>query len=255
MTKILILDLETAPNVAYVWRFFKENVGAKQVLENTFIMSFAFKWLGDEKVYYFGADEYGEINLVKALIEVLDVADIVIAHNATGFDLPTIQGRALVHGLNPPSPYKVVDTLTAAKYEFNFPSNSLEYLSNILGVEKKDDHKNFPGFLLWSECLKNNPDAWAELKTYNIQDVEVLEQVYLRMRPYIRRHPNVAVTEEDDRPRCPKCGGVHIQLRGFTTTNTGKYRKFQCNDCGSWSRSRFTEYPKDKKHVLLVNAG
>ena len=30
--KILILDVETFPNTAYVWRFFKENIGAKQVI-------------------------------------------------------------------------------------------------------------------------------------------------------------------------------------------------------------------------------
>jgi DNA polymerase III epsilon subunit-like protein len=255
LTRILILDIETSPNIAYVWRFFKENVGAKQVLENTFIMSFAFKWLGEKETWYFSANEYGEINLLKELIDVLDVADIVVAHNGSKFDLPTIQGRALVHGLNPPSPYKVVDTLNVARYEFNFPSNSLEYLAKILGVEEKDNHKNFPGFLLWSECLKNNPKAWDELRTYNIQDVETLEQVYLKMRPWMRRHPNIAVNEEYDRPACPKCGSHHIQLRGFVYTNTYKYRKFQCNDCGGWARTRFNEFPKEKKHALLMNAG
>ena len=255
MARILILDIETAPNIAYVWRFFKENVGAKQVLENTFIMSFACKWLDDDKIWCFTADEYGEINLLKALIDVLDAADIVVAHNGNKFDLPTIQGRALVHGLKPPSPYKVVDTLNVARYEFNFPSNSLGYLSDILGVEKKGQHKEFPNFELWAECLKGNKKAWEELKTYNIQDVVVLEEVYLKMLPWMKRHPNVAVNEEAERPLCPKCGSQHIQLRGYTYTNFYKYRKFQCNDCGGWSRTRFNEYPKDKKHVLLANAG
>ena len=255
MTRVLILDIETAPNMAYVWRFFKENVGAKQVLDHSFIMSFAAKWLNEEKTFYFSSNDYGEKNIVWALIELLDAADVVIAHNGNGFDLPTIQGRALVHGLKPPSPYRVLDTRLVAKSEFNFPSNSLEYLADVLGVEKKDQHKNFPGFLLWAECLKGNQEAWEELKTYNIQDVITLEQVYLKMRPWMKKHPNVAVGLEAARPLCPKCGSEHIQLRGYTTTNLYKYRKFQCQDCGGWSRTRFNLYPKEKKHVLLANAG
>ena len=253
MTKILLLDIETAPNIAYVWRFFKENVGAKQVLENTFIMSFAFKWLGDEKTYVFSADEYGEIQLLKALIAILDEADIVIAHNGNSFDLPTIQGRAMVHGLTPPSPYRTIDTKKVAQYEFNFPSNSLEYLAAVTGVGAKDKHEKFPGFELWAECLKGNAEAWAELREYNIEDVILLEKVYLKMRPYMKRHPNVAVFMEEDRPLCPKCGSGDVQLRGYVTTNVYKYRKYRCNSCGGWSRTRFNVLGSSVAKNLLVN--
>lgn len=255
MTKILILDIETAPNIAYVWRFFKENIGAKQVLENTFIMSFAAKWLDDDNMIYFDAKTYSEKDIIWVLTQLLDEADIVVAHNGDSFDLPSIKGRAMVHGLKPPSPYRTIDTRKIAKYEFNFPSNSLEYLAKALGVEEKDSHKNFPGFELWAACLAGNDEAWKELKTYNIQDVITLEQVYLIMRPWMKQHPNVAVTEESNRPLCPKCGSEHIQYRGYTTTNLYKYRKFQCQDCGGWARTRFNLYPKEKKHVLLANAG
>ena len=150
MAKILILDIETAPNLAYVWRFFKENVGAKQVVEHSEIISYAYKWLGDPTVHYYDVQYATEAAILEPLMEALDAADIVVAHNWNKFDLPTIQGRALVAGLNPPSPYKTVDTLLVARYEFNFPANSLEYLSTILGVKKKDDHKQFPGFELVS---------------------------------------------------------------------------------------------------------
>lgn len=251
--RILILDIETAPNVAYVWKFWKENVGAKQVLEHSNIMSFACKWLGEPETYYTDAQYNSEVVVLEQLLEFLNAADIVIAHNGDKFDLPTIQGRALVLGLKPPSPYKTIDTVRVARYEFNFPSNSLEYLSLILGVEKKDGHKNFPGFELWAECLKGNPAAWEEMRLYNIQDVITLEQVYLKMRPYMRRHPNVAVFEEENgQLACPKCGSHHTQRRGFTFTNTGKYQRFVCNGCGGWSRTRYTELKKNSN--LLGNA-
>lgn len=253
MAKILLLDVETSPNLAWVWRFYKENVGAKQVLEHTTIMSFAYKWLGEDGVYYESAQHQSELSLLKKVINVLDLADIVVAHNGNKFDLPTIQGRSLVVGLKPPSPYKTVDTYLVAKYEFNFPSNSLEYLSIILECSPKDSHKEFPGFTLWSECLKGNPKAWKEMQYYNIQDVRTLEEVYLKMRPWMRRHPNVAVFGESEKPLCPKCGSSHVHSRGYTTTNLYKYKRYQCQQCGGWSRTRFNEYSSDKKHALLTN--
>lgn len=255
MAKILILDIETAPNIAYVWRFFKENVGAKQVLEHTTIMSFAAKWLGEDDVWYVDARVLTEREILESLIELLDIADIVVAHNGDKFDLPTIRGRALVLGIKPCSPYKTIDTCLVARREFNFPSNSLEYLSNILGVSKKDDHKEFPGFLLWSECLKGNIKAWKEMEKYNIQDIDTLEEVYLRMRPYMRQHPNVAIYEETNpTPACPKCGSHHIHYRGFAFTNVGRYHRFVCNDCGGWGRSRYTLIEKDERIKLMANA-
>lgn len=255
MVKILILDIETAPNLAYVWRFFKENIGAKQVIEHSEIISFAYKWLDDPNVYYYDTQHTDEPSILRILVEVLNVADIVVAHNGRAFDLPTIQGRSMVAGLKPPSPYKIVDTLLVARHEFNFPSNSLEYLSTVLGVTKKDSHKEFPGFELWAECLKGNPKAWEEMKKYNIQDVLTLEEIYLRMLPWMRRHPNVTVyNEERANPCCPRCSSNNIQRRGYAYTNVGKYQRFVCNDCGSWGRTRTSEFNKRIGSALIVNA-
>ncbi len=254
MTRILIVDLETAPKQAFVWRFFKENIGAKQVLGHGYMMSFAYKWLGDKTTQFHYTLTEDDSALCVELADVLNRADIVIAHNAERFDLPTARARMLVNGLRPPSPFKVVDTLKVAKREFLFPSNSLSYLADALGCAPKEEHKEFPGFALWTECIKGNPRAWKEMKKYNIQDVETLEEIYLKMRPYIRNHPNVGVFQEGDRPCCTKCGSENIQLRGFTHTQVSKFRKFVCNDCGGWSRTRFTEYDREKRKSLITNA-
>lgn len=254
MPKILIIDIETAPKLAYVWRFFKTNVGAKQVKEHGHILSFAAKWLDDDRIIYSENRTSHDKDIVKEMVDLLDEADIVIAHNAKRFDLPSINGRALVHGIQPPSPYKVVDTLISARNYFKFESNSLAYLAISLGCEEKEEHKKFPGFELWLACLRNDEEAWEEMRTYNIQDVLVLEEIYLKMRPWITNHPNVAVLKEYDEVVCPKCGSNHIHSRGYTTTNAGRYRKFQCQECGGWGRSRTTEYDKDKRKKLITNA-
>lgn len=252
--KVLLIDIETAPKVAYVWRFWQENVSAKQVLEHGHLMSFAAKWLHDdpEKTIYFENRKENDKDIIEKLVYLLDQADIAVAHNGERFDIPQIRARALVHGIKPFSPVKIVDTYRVAKKEFNFPSNSLEYLCNVLDLPvKKGGHKKFPGFELWLECLRNNDEAWEELKEYNVLDVIALEHLYLDMLPWMVNHPNVAIYEEADNPLCPKCGGNHIQWRGYTYSNVAKNHRFQCMDCGGWGRSRYTLLKKNEN--LLGN--
>jgi predicted RNA-binding Zn-ribbon protein involved in translation (DUF1610 family)/DNA polymerase elongation subunit (family B) len=250
--KILILDIETAPKVALVWRFFKENISPKQVKEHGHIMSFAAKWLGQDEIFYYENRKDNDKGIVERLSYLLDEADMVVAHNGEQFDLKQIRGRALVNGIKPPSPVKIVDTYKIAKKEFGFPSNSLEYISMVLECKlKKGGHKKFPGFELWLECLRGNEEAWLELREYNILDVLVLEEVYLKMRPWDTHHPNVAVYEEDDNNIvCPKCGSIHTQWRGYAYTSVGKYHRYQCNDCGGWGRTRYTTLPKNENLIV-----
>ena len=254
MAKILTIDIETAPNIAFVWGMWKQNVGLNQIKENGYIMSFSAKWLGDANVIYEENRDGDDTALVASMLALFDEADIVIAHNAKKFDIPTIMGRAVTHGMAPPSPFKIIDTLLVARKEFRLFSNKLEYIAKILGCAPKKQHATFPGFELWLQCLKQNDKAWEEMKNYNIQDVVTLEEVYLRMRPWIKNHPNMGVVQELDVTVCPKCGSPHIHFRGYTTTNVGKYRKFQCQDCKGWGRTRFTEYPKELKKELATNA-
>lgn len=257
MPNILYLDIETAPKLAYVYRFFKENISPKQVKEHGYIISFAAIWNDspDKEVIYQETRTEDDRELVAQLIGLLDRADIVIGHNVEYFDAATINARALVLGLKPPSPYKVVDTYKAAKRYFKFESNSLEYISGVLNIKhKKLSHNKFPGFELWIECMKGNPDAFKENKKYNCWDTFSTRDVYKEMRPWIRNHPNMAVYDEENSHVCPGCGGKHLHSRGYSYTNTGKYQKFHCQDCGKWSRTRYSERNKDAAKGLLTNA-
>lgn len=245
-SKILMLDIETAPNLAYVWGGWQQNIGQNQWVQKNHIMSFAAKWLGDSHIMYSENRNENDKNLVFDLYGLLNEADIVVAHNGKKFDLPVIIGRGVVHGFTPPSPYFVVDTCEVARRELRLVSNSLANLCEDLGLPKKSDHKKFPGFMLWAECLKGNNEAWSEMREYNIDDVISLEALYLRLRPYMKSHPNVVKDHEGNNYRCPKCGSENIQWRGYYYTKAGLcYRRFQCKDCGGWGRARFAEkdYP------------
>lgn len=252
--KILLLDIETAPNVAHVWRFFKENIGANQVLEHSSMLCYAAKWLGTSEIFYRSTENQSEKAMLRQLNVLLDKADCVVAHNGQKFDMPKIRGRSLTYNLPLPSPYKEIDTYLIVRREFGFDSNSLEYIANVLGCKhKKMKHRKFPGHEMWVECLKGNRHAWTEMQKYNINDIDVLEEVYLMVRPYARNHPNFGVFMESDKRMCPKCGSENVHKDGFAHTMVGKYQQYECGDCGGWLRDRFTVFPKDKRQALAVN--
>lgn len=255
MLKVALVDIETAPMLAHVWGLWKQNVGLNQVLRNGYIMSFALKDMQDDVVVQADCRNGGEKDeklLLEVLVHLLEQYDVVVAHNGDGFDLPWIRTRCIYHGIKPPAPIKQVDTLKVAKSVFAFHSNRLEFLAKFLGCDIKDDHKAFPGHEMWKECILGNVKAWEAMAEYNIQDVHTLEQVYKKLLPYIKGHPNMRL-DGHGQEACPNCGGHHLEKRGFAFTRLGKFQRYHCKDCGGWSRSRKRLLVKQHMDNLLVN--
>lgn len=257
--KITTLDIETSPILAYVWSLFKVNVGLNQIHTDWSILSFCAKDLDSKKVVYEDTGGRGaskvrdDTALMRSLWIVLDEADIIIAQNGVGFDVKKINARFIELGMPPPSPFKVIDTMLEAKKIARFTSNRLAWLSDILTDVPKSDHKKFPGFTLWTECLADNPAAWVEMRKYNIIDVKSTELVYLKLRPYIIGHPNVAAYNTDTTVQCPKCESKDLQKRGEALTQSGSYPRYRCNSCGGWARGRYTNNTVAKRRSLLSN--
>lgn len=261
---IITLDIETAPNIAHVWAFFKQNVSLEQVLANDFIMSYAWKVLGkDDAVCVSAANCYQQSNgverklyklFIQSLRDVLDAADVVIAHNGKRFDIPWIIGQCVEYGVKPPSPFKVVDTCAEARKVFRLPSYKLDYLTKRFKCSKKSPHKKFPGHTLWAQCLAGNAEAWDEMEKYNLNDVFILEELYVKIRPYLPARFNYGLYQYSDNSACPVCGGRHLHKRGFYHTSVSRFQRYVCNDCGAWSRGRNNLLTKDKRKGLVVPA-
>jgi hypothetical protein len=251
--RVLILDIENSPILADVWGLWKNNVGLNQIRSNGEILSFAAKFMGEDKVYYGDRSKNEESVLLKYMGTLLDNSDVVVAHNGDKHDLPWIRTRMAKHRLKPFAPVKQVDTLKIAKKLFKFHSNKLEFLANFLGVGQKLKHGEFPGHELWTEVMKNNPKAWAEMKKYNIEDVKILEGVYMALRPWATGNPNFGALYPAEVPVCPKCGGKHLHARGYAYTGVSKFQRYQCQECGGWSRGRTNLLTKEERKALLAN--
>lgn len=203
------------------------------------MLSFSAKWLGGVQVTRglidypgYQKEKDNDRALVYDLWKLLDEADIVVAHNGRAFDTKKVNARFSFHHIAPPSPYKIVDTKEMSKKNFNFTSNSLDDISQYLGIGKKLVHQ---GFDLWLGCMAGDPKAWKTMKRYNAHDIVLLEGVYLHMLPFMEQHPNISSLMEG--MVCPKCGGENLHARGISRTQSTIYQRFQCQDCGGWCRA------------------
>lgn len=256
--RILTLDIETAPLESYHWGLFDQNIGLNQIKTEWTVLSVSAKWLGEKKVLYFDTGGRGakrvrdDFELLKKLWVLLEEADIVVGQNAKEFDLKKIHARMLMHGLPPYSPVRVVDTFLAAKRHFGFTSNKLEWLSKLTKTKKRVK-RTFAGFELWKECLADNAAAWKEMRLYNSDDVLATEELYLKLRPWIENHPNVAAYGDATEPQCPKCGSFKLKKRGFAYTQSGQHQRYECLACGGCSKAKGNLAPKAKRGALLGN--
>lgn len=233
MPRILFFDIETSPNLAYVWGKWEQDViSFKKEWE---LISFAYKWQGDSEVKcYTRADMPGnsEKKLVEKLWKLLNEADVVIAHNGDEFDNKKARAKFVQFGLKPPKPYKTIDTKKMAKSNFMFNSNSLNDLGETLKLGKK---KDTGGFDLWLGCMAGNQDSWDKMASYNKQDVRLLEKVYDKLKIWDEKHIDLAQAA-GFKDRCPICASMHIIGRGWAYARASKRARLCCKDCGHWFR-------------------
>jgi len=233
--KTLLLDIETAPNLAYVWGLWKQNIQPSMIADASYVLCWAAKWFGEDEIMFDSVHESSEKQMLKGIHKLLDQADVAVHYNGRSFDVPTLNKEFLLNKMRPPSPYKQVDLLEVSRTNFRFQSHRLDYVSKLLGHGGKTKHS---GAQLWIDCMAGKDEAWDKMEEYNRNDVVQLEKVYLDFRPWIKGHPNHGAF--DDRPEaCPHCGAEGtLQRRGYAVTRDVKYARYQCTDCGAWSRGK-----------------
>jgi len=256
LPKILIFDIETSPLKAYIWAtsVWNTSVNEGQVLSEWFMISWSGKWLFSPEVMsdrLTGKEARGEDDsrIVKNLWKLLNEADIVIAHNSDKFDVPNMNTRFIVNNLPPTKPYQTIDTLKIARKQFGFTHNNLNALARVFGFKVKLD----TNFELWKRCIDGDEEALKRMETYNRHDVTLLEEVYLKIRPWIHSHPNLGLYVDSVEPVCSNCLSTNLDKTDkFYYTPTGKYELYNC-ECGAYVRVRQTSVPKDKRKDLVVS--
>lgn len=233
--RILFLDLETSPNLAHVWGLWNQNVGLNQLVSSTEVICFGARWHGQKRVIFKSVHHHGKKEMLKELHRLMDEADVLVGWNSASFDHKHIRREFLEAGMLPPSPAKDVDLMRVAKKQFRFPSNKLQYVAERLGVGSKVKHD---GFDLWLACMAGDDKAWKKMREYQIQDVNLLIDMYDKFLPWIDSHPNIQAYGDGYQDGCVACGSKSIHSHGYKVTNAGRYRRYRCQDCGKFMRGK-----------------
>jgi predicted RNA-binding Zn-ribbon protein involved in translation (DUF1610 family) len=233
--KILLLDIETAPNLAYVWGLWKQNVNIENIVNSGYVLCWSAKWLGDKHIHFASIVTHGTKRMMRDLHKLMDSADAIVTYNGTSFDLPTVNKEFVQLGMTPPAPYKGIDLIHTVRKQFRFPSNKLDYVCKTLGLGGKVRHA---GFQMWVKCMAKDSQAWKMMERYNRQDVRVLERLYKHVLPWIQTHPNIGT--HTDVSCCPHCGSERFTRRGLAMTRTMSYPRYQCQKCGAWFRGAYS---------------
>lgn len=255
--KAVYIDIEVAPSVAAVFGRWKQNIGQANVIEEGgWLLTASYKWLGSDETHVIAFPQdilnKSDFKLCKALQEVYNQADAVIAHNAP-FDHKMIQTRCLINNLPTLKSVKVIDTLAMAKKNFRFNSNKLDSLGEILGFGGKVSHD---GMKMWLDVMFGDLDALDRMKEYNARDVDLLEQVYLKLRGLGHQGTlfNAGLHYDDSLMHCNVCGSDHVAKTGNSVyTALSEFSEYECLDCGNKMRDREAKNSKEQRKNLLTS--
>ncbi len=247
--KILLWDTEISHIISQHYDLWKINVPHSNILHDWFMICGQWKWLDKKRIetvsllddmprFLNNSWDVRDLHIddyvvVKTLHGVLSEADILVHHNGDKFDVKKFNARALYHGLKPIPNIPTVDTLKEARKVSAISSNSLAYLGEYFGFPAQK-RKLKPGTM--QKAGLGDVKAIKDVVTYGRGDIPPLEALYYKLRPFMKSHPNLNTFIEGG--MLCNCGSGNLQARGYRRTKAGKYQRYQCQDCGSWSSGR-----------------
>lgn len=250
--KILLFDIETLPMWIRVWGLYKQCPQINQIVKDWIVLSWAAKWLHapntmSDILSQKEIKERDDKRICTSIWNLIDQADIIMAHNAVRFDVRKLNSRFMIHGMNPPSPYQTIDTLRHSQNIAAHTSHKLDWLGQLM----RNKGKISTDYDLWIRCENGEQEALDYMLAYNIEDVGLLEEVYLWMRPWMKSHPNVGIYMDLTEQVCSHCGSNNVhEIDKPYATPAGRYTAVRCGDCGAIGRLRDNMLTLAEKRTL-----
>jgi len=233
--KILVLDLETSPMLAYVWGLGEQHVRHGQLKRGSNIVdiiSVAYSWMDEEEIHVmgWGYEEQDSRPMMEKLDELINEADIVIGKNNERFDNKQINFHRWYHNRDgmPDWLTKSDDLEKHLRRHLRLPSQSLDYISDLLGLGGKEKME----FSDWVNIVEKHPTeglkAYEKMLHYNKKDVADTKAIWkYSMKHFIPKH-NMGVSLEGQ--VCRACGSTNLAWDGSTYSGGVMYKKFKCRD-------------------------
>lgn len=243
--KILVLDLENSPFLAYTFDIYNANIQPIQVVEEPRVLSFAAGWADKKAVMFFSEYEgFGPYptrdenhkHMVEEAFRLLDECDVLVTYNGDRHDIPHLYREFELAGLGKPAPFISVDLYKVEK-RVKWGYRRLKTVSAYRDLTRKIDNS---GWALWRGVLSEDEavrhKSWLEMRPYNKGDVVTTRELFWANLHNITNLPAASLYRDDDDGTlaCPNCDSESIQRRGYSVTKSRKYPRYQCQACAKW---------------------
>ena len=227
VAKVLVIDIEWQPALAYVWRMWDQNIQPDMLVDHGGMLCFCAHWDGTKDYMFYSKWEHGQKGMAEAALRLMEEADAVVTYNGDKYDIPKITGEIMLAGLTPPPVVASIDLIKTVK-KFGFNMNRMAYVAPRLGIGEKLKHE---GFNLWKSVMDGDKKAQERMKKYCIQDVRITAKMYSKIKPFIRNPPHL---DPSVKTRCPACNSPKTQKRGQRHTRCFRIQRNACTNCGHW---------------------
>ena len=231
--KIMVYDIETSRVSAKVWWTGKQYIGHDKLSSEAKIISIAWKWIGDDKVYSLTWDKnHCDKEMLTKFLKEYNKASMVIGQNNNSFDNKWINTRAAKHNLHVTRFVKSYDIYRMAKRYFRLPSYSMAYMAKYFGLTLKQSHE---GIHMWEMIECGTPEQQKEylekMVSYNKGDIVTTEELYLTLKTYFGTITNKAVSLGLPKWACPVSGSTDVKLLKTIFTEQGTVQRILfCNE-------------------------
>ncbi len=123
--------------------------------------------------------------ITKSIINEMKKYNILYTYYGSRFDIPFIRSRALKYHLSFPIQNQIIhrDLYYIIRNKLALPNNSLRAVTHFLGINGKTDLSSD----MWTKAAYGDRKSIKYILYHNIKDVEILEKLYIKVRPYMAR--------------------------------------------------------------------
>lgn len=210
--KILVYDIETSRVQVDVWSTGKQYVRHDQLRTEPKIISIAWKWIGQDKVYSLTWDKnHCDKAMLEEFLKEYNTASLIVGQNNNTFDNKWITTRAAKHRLFVDRYVKSFDIMRQARRYLRLPSYSMAYMAKYFGLTLKQSHE---GLHMWDMIEYGNKQEQKEylkkMVDYNKGDIVTTEELYITLQPYFGSVTNKAVQAGLPKWACPVSGSKDV---------------------------------------------
>lgn len=129
-----------------------------------------------------GAAMEPDKRVMQSCLKALHEVDVLVTYFGTGFDLPFLRTRAMVHGLLFPAYGQLlhIDLYYAVKSLMRLTNKRMGTVTEFLGMAPKDHYD----VRVWNKARRGDEEALGHIHSHNLSDLTITQDLFISLGPY-----------------------------------------------------------------------